>query len=227
MLARKSDPAAEAGRQGAISTAQEQVWEDLLAGNKRFVVGRPARREYLKLRTQLASRQAPKVVILGCSDSRVSPELIFDKNLGDLFVVRSAGNIADAICRGSIEFALLHLGAIVLVILGHTGCGAVQAACSGEEMPSPNLRAIVEHIGPAAFIKRDGKTASRLCVEANVGRSAAQIVANSAIVAERMKEGTLLIVPAIYNMRSGAVVRLRRPWTGAALSPQKPCGVAA
>jgi carbonic anhydrase len=213
VLARKADPAAKAGKQEGTSTAQERVWEDLIAGNKRFVVGRPARREYLKLRPELASRQAPKVVILGCSDSRVSPELIFDKNLGELFVVRSAGNIADAICRGSIEFALLHLGASVLVILGHTGCGAVQAACSGAHMPSPNLKAIVERIRPAC-IRQIGKSASRLSVEANVWRSAAQIVANSAIIAKKVKEGSLLMVPAIYDLRSGAVARLRRPWTG-------------
>ena len=88
------------------------------------------------------------MVVLACSDSRVAPELVFDKNLGDLFVVRSAGNIAGPIGISSIEYAVEHLGGSVLVVLGHTKCGAVTAACSEEKMPSPNLQEIVDKINP-------------------------------------------------------------------------------
>jgi len=85
---------------------------------------------------------------LTCSDSRVPPELLFDQALGDLFVVRSAGNIVDAVGRGGIEYAIEHLGASVLVVLGHEKCGAATAACSGEKVPSPKLEAILDQISP-------------------------------------------------------------------------------
>src|SRR5215469_7299305 len=123
----------------AAVTAQQQIWEDLMAGNRGFVLEQSLAREIVERRKELARGQAPRAVILGCSDSRVAPELIFDQHLGDLFVVRSAGNIADRICLGSIEYALEYLGSTVRVVLGHTKCGAVQAACSGEAMPSANL----------------------------------------------------------------------------------------
>jgi carbonic anhydrase len=224
--ANKSGNAQKERLEVETSTAQEQIWADLIAGNKRFVAGRPAPREYPKRRTQLATAQAPKVVVLGCSDSRVSPELIFDKNLGDLFVVRSAGNIADAVCRGSIEFAVEHLGSTVLVVLGHTGCGAVQAACSGGPMPSPDLRAIVDCIRPAC-ISENGKPVSRLSVEANVRKSAADILANSAIIRKRVEKGVLLIVHAIYDLKSGEVARLQHPVDGGRPARKKPLQFAA
>jgi carbonic anhydrase len=225
MPTRKSNTARKAGTETRTAAPQEQIWDDLMAGNHRFVVGRPARREYLKRREKLAGGQTPKVVILGCSDSRVSPELIFDQNLGDLFVVRSAGNVADFVCRGSIEFALAHLASTVLVVLGHTGCGAVQAACSGEQMPSSDLKAIVDCIRRSC-IHENGKSASTLSVEANVWNSAAEIVANSAIVRKRVQEGVLLIVPAIYDMKSGEVVRLKHP-LGSRSGRKRPLVVAA
>ena len=126
-----------------------EVWDSLMAGNRRFVAGKPQARDLASLRHKLASGQSPKAIILSCSDSRVGPELIFDQSLGDLFVVRTAGNVADAVALGSIEYAVDHLHSTVLVVLGHQKCGAVNAACSGEKMPSPNLDAIVEKIRPA------------------------------------------------------------------------------
>jgi len=120
----------------------QEIWADLVQGNQRFVAGTPKTRGLVSLRNSLAESQHPKVVVLTCSDSRVSPEVLFDQSLGDLFVVRSAGNIADAIGVGSIEYAVEHLGSSVLVVLGHTRCGAVTAACSKEKMPTPNLQAI-------------------------------------------------------------------------------------
>ena len=126
-----------------------EVWDSLMAGNARFVAGKPEARALVSLRQKLASGQSPKAIILACSDSRVGPELVFDQSLGDIFVVRTAGNVADAVGLGSIEYAVDHLHSPLLVVLGHQKCGAVSAACSGEKMPSRNLDAIVERINPA------------------------------------------------------------------------------
>src|SRR5271155_2695420 len=127
----------------------DQLWTNLMAGNGRFVAGKPATYELAALRQKLASGQSPHVIILSCSDSRVSPELTFDQSLGDLFVVRTAGNIADPVALGSMEYAVAHFHSPVLLVLGHQKCGAVIAACSGDKMPSTNLDAIVEKINPA------------------------------------------------------------------------------
>lgn len=127
---------AAAERVAKIPSA-EAVWADLMEGNERFVSGKTNTVQVVRLRQSLAKGQSPKVVVLACSDSRVAPEILFDKSLGELFVVRSAGNIADAIGVGSIEYAVEHLGSSVLVVLGHEGCGAVSAACSGDKMPTP------------------------------------------------------------------------------------------
>jgi carbonic anhydrase len=110
----------------------DAVWDGLLAGNKRFMSGKPRAHPLVSLRRKLASGQSPNVIVLSCSDSRVSPELIFDQSLGDLFVVRTAGNIADRVALGSMEYAVAHFHSPVLLVLGHQKCGAVIAACSGE-----------------------------------------------------------------------------------------------
>ena len=111
------------------SPSADAIWADLMGGNKRCTAGKPKARQLASLRASLASSQHPSVIVLSCSDSRVAPELVFDKSLGELFVVRSAGNIADAIGVGSIEYAVEHLGSSVLVVMGHTKCGAVTAEC--------------------------------------------------------------------------------------------------
>ncbi len=189
----------------------EEIWGDLMVGNKRFVSGKANIRETVHLRHTLAIAQHPKVVVLTCSDSRLSPELLFDKNLGDLFVIRSAGNIADPVGLGSIEYAVEHLGSTVLVVLGHEKCGAVTAACSGDKMPSANLQAIVDKIDPAVAIakvysKADGLVGA--AVEENVHQSARDVLGNSEILRHAMKEGKLTIIEAVYKLDSGEVVRL-------------------
>ena len=191
----------------AAVTSRQQIWEDLMAGNQRFVLGEPLPRELVSRRKELVAGQAPKAVILGCSDSRVAPELIFDQQLGDLFVVRSAGNIADAICRESIEYALEHLRTTVAVVLGHTKCGAVQAVCFGEGVPSGTLSAITDRIRPACVIQ-DGPEASRSSVESNIRASAADLLNNSRVIREHKNTGNLLLVQAIYELDTGHVVRL-------------------
>ncbi|MGA3316753.1 MAG: carbonic anhydrase [Candidatus Korobacteraceae bacterium] len=189
----------------------DAIWADLMEGNKRFMAGKPKARQLVSLRASLASSQHPNVIVLACSDSRVAPELVFDKSLGELFVVRSAGNIADAIGVGSIEYAVEHLGSSVLVVMGHTKCGAVTAACSGEKMPSASLQTIVDKINPAVAIAAKSAKGNELIEDAivqNVHRSAQDVLASSEILQHFVADGKLKVIEAEYQLDSGAVVRL-------------------
>jgi carbonic anhydrase len=191
------------------STASpETIWDDLMAGNKRFVTGHPASREYVNLRHQLAKGQSPNTIVLGCADSRVGPELVFDKNLGDIFVVRTAGNVAGPIDLGSIEYAVEHLGSSLIVVLGHSECGAVKAACSNETLPTPNLSAIDEKIRPACT-KSSDKSATQASVEQNARKSGKDLLANSATLREFVRDGKVHIIVAVYYLDTGEVVRLK------------------
>jgi len=192
----------------------DQVWSTLMAGNSRFVAGRPQVRALISLRERLASGQSPKAILLSCSDSRVGPELIFDQSLGDLFVVRTAGNVADAVALGSIEYAVDHLHTPLLVVLGHQRCGAVSAACSGEKMPSHNLDAIMNKINPAVtqaktYAKADDLIES--AIKENVYQSAKDVLANSEIIRDAVKSGKLSVIEAEYELDTGKVVRLNAP----------------
>lgn len=182
---------------------------DLVAGNKRFVSGQAAPRELVKTREELAKGQSPKVVVLGCADSRLSPELIFDKNLGELFVVRTAGNIADKVALGSMEYAVEHLHASVIVVLGHEKCGAVAAAADGGKMPTDNLKAIVKQIEPALKEYRkaglEGALLAEKGIASNVERSAADLLKHSPILKHEAEAGKITIVKAVYHLASGEV----------------------
>ncbi len=198
-----------------VTPAGETLWADLMVGNRRFIGGAPQERTLVPTRVELAKGQAPKVVVLGCADSRLSPTLIFDKSLGDLFVVRAAGNIADAINLGSIEYSLEHLGSAVVVVLGHEKCGAVAAAAeayvSKAKMPTANLQAIVNKITPA-FKRVSGYSnaaeLSKLGIEANVHQSAEDILRDSPIIHELVAEGKASLIKAVYRLETGEVVRL-------------------
>lgn len=192
-------------------TTAEEIWADLIEGNRRFIAGKPKTRPLVAAREQLASGQHPQVIVLGCADSRVSPELVFDKNLGELFVVRTAGNIADPIALGSIEYAAEHLHAKVIVVMGHEKCGAVAAAASGAKMPTPSLDAIVKRIFPAIekyTICAQGDQLLGLAVEANVQQSARDIVAGSTLLQNEIAERKLTVIRALYKLKTGEVYRL-------------------
>lgn len=184
------------------------AWDDLMAGNRRFVDDQAQQRELIHTRAALVSGQQPEAIVLACSDSRVGPEIIFDKNLGDIFVVRTAGNVADPVALGSIEYAVEHLHCHLLVVIGHDSCGAVNAAIaakqSGQKMPTENLQAIVDKIEPALTNLPSGADP----VAANVRQSAADLQSNSALVAEHVASGDLVIVRALYHLDSGKVERL-------------------
>jgi carbonic anhydrase len=149
LLSISSANAAEAHHAAAPGRCADAVLKELAAGNARYVAGKltlatatPARR------AEVVRGQHPKAIVLGCSDSRVPPELLFDQGIGDLFVVRVAGNVAAPDTLGSVEYAAGHLGTPLVVVLGHTGCGAVAAACAGGHAEG-HVEAIVEEIRPA------------------------------------------------------------------------------
>src|SRR5690349_11077443 len=127
----------------AFAQTADQLWNALESGNRRFASGKPESRNLVARRKELAKTQNPRVAVLSCADSRVPPELVFDEGLGDLFVVRSAGENADPLAVGSLEYAVEHLGTVVIVVMGHQSCGAVKAACASGEVGSPNLEAVV------------------------------------------------------------------------------------
>ena len=189
----------------------KEIWASLVEGNERFVAGKPHTFQQISFRRDLAKGQHPQAIILGCSDSRLSPELIFDQNMGDLFVVRTAGNVADPVALGSMEYAAEHLKAKVLIVLGHESCGAVAAAVSGADMPTKNLTAIVSKIQPA-FEKSKacalGSKGGSECVELNVEQSAKDVLAKSPILREKEEAGELTVIRAVYHLETGEVTRL-------------------
>lgn len=189
----------------------ELIWSELIKGNKRFMAGKHTTVNYTSMRQQLVKGQHPQAIILGCADSRVPPEFVFDKNLGELFVVREAGNIADEVTLGSIEYAIEHLHSKILIVLGHESCGAVAAAVSGEKMPTANLREIVESISPAFTDSKTcliGGESNLSCVELNVRQSSKDVLMKSTIIKKAVEEGELTIISAVYRMATGEVVRL-------------------
>ncbi len=184
------------------------VWARLLEGNRRFVSGRTRMRGVVAQRAALVGGQHPDAIVLACADSRVGPELLFDQSLGDLFVVRTAGNIVDPIVLGSMEYAAEHLHAKLIVVLGHGSCGAVKAACSNDELPSQNLVALVQEIRPTVQKLSSCFEGAELVdrgVRANARHSAAQILANSTIIREAVDKGHLRIVTAYYDLGTGEV----------------------
>jgi carbonic anhydrase len=189
----------------------EKIWAGLVDGNRRFQEGKQSPRDLVGRRAELVGGQQPQVIVLACSDSRVCPSLIFDKNLGELFVIRTAGNLADPIALGSIEFAAEYLQSKVLVVLGHENCGAVAAAASGASVPSPNLESIVARVRPAIESVKgqaEGDELLRLAEQANVRHSARDLLSNSPLLRQKVADGKLNLVKALYHLSTGQVERL-------------------
>lgn len=189
----------------------QPIWDDLLRGNKQFMIGKYSVGDLIAERRELAKGQHPKVIVLSCADSRVPPELVFGKNTGDLFVVRDAGNIVDPVELGSMEYAVEHLNAKVIVVLGHESCGAVAATVSGQKMPTRNLQAIVDTISPALKGSKDcpiGGKMNRACVDLNVNQTAKHLTSRSPILKEAVEQGHLAIVKAVYKLETGEVERI-------------------
>ena len=200
-----------ADAQAALSPAQ--VLADLKAGNARFVAGELTPRDYLAQAESTASNgQFPKAVILGCVDSRVPPEIVFDQGIGDVFVGRVAGNVEDVNLVGSLEFATKVAGSKVVVILGHTSCGAIKGAADGVELG--NLTELLNDFD-APIARADAATEGEansknleflnLAIEENVRQTITDILDQSPLIAEMVANGELLVVGGVYDLASGEV----------------------
>jgi len=189
---------------GAVDGAQAlRLLQD---GNRRFATGHPLGlpADTAATRRALAERgQFPFAVIVGCSDSRVPPEIVFDLGLGQLFVVRTAGNVADAFVLGSVEFAVTQLGARLVVVLGHHLCGAVAGAIEGGDH-GPNLRAIVAEIQPSLDAARLTDDVVTNCEDANIRHTLAKLK-GSDVLADLAATGAVALIGAKYDVVTGEV----------------------
>ena len=189
----------------------------LLEGNQRFVDGQPVRpNQDASRRAALVGGQQPFAAILSCSDSRTAPEVIFDRGLGDLFIVRNAGNVPGPLALESLHYAAAHLGARLILVLGHTKCGAVDATLSGQTGDIPET---AKEIEPAvAKSKSMSGDALDNAISENV-RLTVQKLSTRPPLGEMVKAGDLQIVGAVYHLDSGRVIVLE-PHT-AAVAPSK------
>ena len=168
----------------------------LKEGNDRYLKGELIDKgSYKADRELLAGGQKPFAVVITCSDSRVAPEIFFDQKLGDIFIIRNAGNIADTTALGSVEYAVEHLKSKLVVVCGHSKCGAVTAACSEGELP-PNIRHIIDHIKPA--VGRGGDVDQ--VIHHNVEVMVEQVQAD-----EIVKHSGATVVGAYYDVQTGIV----------------------
>ncbi|NLR91904.1 MULTISPECIES: carbonic anhydrase [Flammeovirga] len=183
---------------------QQEIIESLKAGNEKFVQDKADGnlRDSVR-RADLVDGQEPNTIVLSCADSRVVPEIAFDKGLGELFVVRVAGNIANTDSIASIEYAVAHLGSSVIVVLGHQSCGAVGAALGGGDN-GHNLNHLLCQITPAVVASGEGADVNTV-VKKNAELNADELVKRSSIITEAVESGKVKIVPAYYNLDSGKV----------------------
>jgi carbonic anhydrase len=193
-----------------------EALERLRAGNRRFVSDIQHHvSTSRKHRSELVIRQEPFAIVLGCSDSRVPAELVFDQGLGDLFVIRVAGNVVAPSQVGSVEFAAERFGTRLVVVMGHSACGAVQATLEELERPSesrsPNLRSIVDRIWPsvqgllATDLRQDPDALLENAIRANIRASADHLRHGSQILEQMIQDDGLLVVGAEYSLETGIV----------------------
>lgn len=180
----------------------------LLDGNARFVSGDLWHPHQTAARVkETASGQHPFAVVITCSDSRVSPEIMFDEGIGDLFTIRTAGNLLSDIELGSVEYAVEHLGAKLIAVVGHTECGAVKAFVEGGEAPG-HIADLVETIAheaeEQAVVAQVGKNLPA-CIAANVLHGVDQLRHDHPILADKIASGEVQLVPMLYDLKSGKV----------------------
>ncbi|TQO19259.1 carbonic anhydrase [Rhodoglobus vestalii] len=196
-----------------------QVWNEMSRGNERFIAGEPYHpRQDVERRTELANAQAPHAALFGCSDSRLAAEIIFDKGLGDLFVVRNAGQIISDSVVGSLEYAVSVLNVPLILVLGHDECGAVAAAIAsqGAEHPAlpPHIESLIAKIVPAVRRVAGSETGfvdTTTISSTDVGRehlreTIAELVSSSELISEAIAAGTLAVVGANYRLLEGRAV---------------------
>lgn len=183
---------------------KKEIIDRLKSGNANFVNDKLTGNNQDSARRQTqTSGQAPFAIVLSCADSRVVPELAFDTGLGELFVVRVAGNVANTSSIASMEYAVAHLGTEIIVVLGHESCGAVTAAVSGGDN-GYNLNHLLAHITPAIQASGEGADVDAV-IRKNALLTVEELTNRSAIISEAVKSGQVEIVPAYYHLGSGKV----------------------
>jgi carbonic anhydrase len=208
-----ADPHAAAAHAGPPSVPPEEALARLMSGNARYCGGLSAHPHANAVRRiEVAAGQAPFAVILACADSRVAPELIFDQGLGDLFVIRVAGNVVDDATLASIEYAVIHLGSTLIMTLGHERCGAVKAtieALAGRGSPDDRdtrIGALAALISPAVrAVPAGAADPLDAAVSLNAAHAAAEVFAGSRPLRTRVLAGSLKIVAARYDLDDGRV----------------------
>lgn len=198
------------------TTTPAKAWREMVRGNGRFIAGEPRHpRQDVERRGKLIGTQAPHAVLFGCSDSRLAAEIIFDKGLGDLFVVRNAGQVISESVIGSIEYAVEILGVPLIVVLGHDECGAVSAAIDCLEKDAapvpPHIRSLIDPIVDAVKRVNARHPEGGYPDATEVGRehlrdTVAQLVSDSELISEAVAAGTLAIVGANYRLLEGLAV---------------------
>jgi carbonic anhydrase len=190
------------------NTSPVTAWKALKEGNERFVAGKPSHpSQSVEHRASLAAGQKPTAIIFGCADSRVAAELIFDQGLGDVFVVRTAGQAIDSAVLGSIEYAVTVLDVPLVVVLGHNSCGAVKATIAAIDegaIPGGFVRDVVERVTPSILAgRRDGLSRVEEFEERHVSETLQQLVSRSSAIADRVDAGTLALAGVTYKLAEG------------------------
>ena len=192
----------------------KQALDILIEGNERFINNVRVQHDMLNVRDEIKDKQHPFASVLGCSDSRTTVELIFDQNLGDIFSVRLAGNIASRKAIGSLEFSTEYLSSKIIVVMGHSNCGAVKAAC--DNFHGGNIGEIVHLISPAVeeettITQKDQRNSSnndfveKVCF-LNVQEQIKRILRYSRIIKNQVQEGKVGLVGGVYDLASGKVI---------------------
>ena len=193
------------------SLTPDAVVADLKAGNERFVAQRSRTYDLMAQARKTSSGQYPKAIVLGCLDSRVPPEVVFDQGIGDIFVGRVAGNFESEDMVGSMEFGTRLAGAKLIVVLGHTSCGAINGTIDQAQMG--NLTATLSNIEPAvvAVLKpgeeRSSSNAALVgrVIEENVRQTVRDVQSRSPVITDLVRDGSLRVVGAVYDLETGRV----------------------
>lgn len=185
-----------------------EAFELLLAGNQRFVAGTPEHpNQNAARRTEIAPSQRPFAALFGCSDSRLAAEIIFDRGLGDLFVVRTAGHIFGPEVLGSLEYPVSLLDCPLVVVLGHESCGAIaaaRAAADGDRAPGGFVRDVVERVTPSVLSARAaGRETDEEILAEHIDRTVDLLLERSGVLAERVAAGRLAVVGLSYRLADG------------------------
>jgi carbonic anhydrase len=204
--------AALAAAPAAPAMSPEQAMQKLMDGNARYVAGKSTCYQYPSARAALVRAQNPFAIILSCSDSRVPPEAIFDQNLGQLFVIRVAGNFADDDGIASMEYAVSHFASPLLLVMGHSGCGAVHATVDAlrDHGHAPGkIGEIIKAITPAAEVgmKQPGDPYANTVAE-NVRQNVRSLAGQAPILSKAVAESSLRVVGGVYDLKTGKVSRV-------------------